>query len=140
MDKSIDVKAKLQAAGVFWDAKDTSSQFSGALTCDGKHIELVSSAELVTPNAQLLTEWLNGVLKSASDVVHGFTTQGDCTLLGLQEISNPSHADLPCGSCSWSISDSKRKTSSRLCTTNRGYGDRYDRSFREWNETEKELN
>lgn len=94
MEKNTDVRAKLQVAGVFWDAKDPQSQFSGALSCDGKRIELLSSAELVATDARLVNALLNGTLSSAPDVVHGFTTEGDCTLLGLQEISNPSHAEL----------------------------------------------
>lgn len=93
-NESITVNARLRATGVFWDAKNPDQRFSATLTCDGRYIELVSAAELVTPDVRLLNNWLNGVLEEAPDVIHGFTTQGDCTLLGVQAFNDPSHADL----------------------------------------------
>jgi integrase len=43
------LRSRLQVEGVFWDATRPDDKFSGTLSCDGKHLELVTRAELYTP-------------------------------------------------------------------------------------------
>jgi len=80
--------------GVFWDATCPDGKFPGTLTCDGKHIELVTRAELVTPEPSMIL----GIAQSpAPDIVHGYTSIGECTLIGFHEIGSPGRLDMGSG-------------------------------------------
>jgi hypothetical protein len=86
-----DLRSHLQLQGVFWDALKPDAKFAGVLSCDGRRIELQTFAELVTPDISFLITNPETVL----DVVHGFTSEGECTLVGLQELSAPGLVDFP---------------------------------------------
>jgi hypothetical protein len=76
---------------IFWDASRPEKTFSGIVNSDGQHIEFNTAAELVNPESLLL----NSDQGRVPDIVHGFTTQGPCTLVGLHELSAPGLADFP---------------------------------------------
>jgi hypothetical protein len=95
MDKMLDVRARLQVPGVFWEPTKTESRFSGSIICDGNQIEFVTCAELINPDLSFLRASLGEERSPAPDIVHGFTTRGECTLIGLQERTGDSLADLP---------------------------------------------
>ncbi len=80
--------------GVFWDATRPDDKFPGTLSCDGKHLELVTRAELVTREA---SQMFGFEQSPAPDVVHGYTSIGDCTLIGFQEIGSPGRLDMGTG-------------------------------------------
>jgi hypothetical protein len=88
------LRSRLQVEGVFWDATRPDDKFSGTLSCDGKHLELVTRAELYTPEPSQIF----GLEQSpAPDIVHGYTSIGDCTLIGFQEIGSPGRLDIGTG-------------------------------------------
>lgn len=94
MDEKFELHSKFQLEGVFWDAAKPEDKFAGTLSCDGKRLELVTRAELVTPTPAML---MGTDEASAPDVVHGFTVKGDCTIIGLQQIDAPGLIDYPRG-------------------------------------------
>ena len=90
MDEKFDLYSKSQLEGVFWDAARPDDKFAGTLSCDGKRLEFVTRAELVTPTPAMLMGTDDA---SVPDVVHGFTVKGDCTIIGLQQINTPGLLD-----------------------------------------------
>ena len=90
MDEKFELHSKFQLEGVFWDAARPDDKFAGTLSCDGKRLELVTRAELVTPTPAML---MGTDEASVPDVVHGFTVKGDCTIVGLQQINTPGLLD-----------------------------------------------
>lgn len=93
MDENLDLRSKFQVEGVFWDATKPDEQFPGTLSCDGKDLELVTRAELVRPDLSFL-----GLDQApAPDIVHGYTSKGDCTLIGLHELESPGLLDFQSG-------------------------------------------
>src|SRR5256885_15936483 len=82
--------SKFQLEGVFWDATSPDDKFAGTLSCDGKRLELVTRAELVTPTPAMFMETDEAPVP---DIVHGFTSNGDCTIIGLQQINTPGLLD-----------------------------------------------
>lgn len=90
MDEKFGLYSKFQLEGVFWDAARPDETFAGTLSCDGKRLELVTRAELVTPSPAML---MGTDEASVPDVVHGFTVKGDCTIIGLQQINTPGLLD-----------------------------------------------
>ena len=88
------LRSRLQAEGVFWDTARPDDKFAGTLSCDGKRLELVTRAELYTPEPSQIF----GLEQSpAPDIVHGYTSIGDCTLIGFQEIGSPGRLDMGTG-------------------------------------------
>jgi hypothetical protein len=49
MEEDLLLRSKFQTEGVFWDATKPAEKFSGTLSRDSKHLELVTRAELVKP-------------------------------------------------------------------------------------------
>lgn len=94
MDEKFELYSKFQLEGVFWDAAKPNDKFAGTLSCDGKRLELVTRAELVTPTPAML---MGADETSVPDVMHGFTVKGDCTIVGLQHINTPGLLDYPRG-------------------------------------------
>jgi hypothetical protein len=94
MDEKFELHSKFQLEGVFWDAANPDDKFAGTLSCDGKRLELVTRAELVTPTPAML---MGADETSVPDVMHGFTVKGDCTIVGLQRINTPGLLDYPKG-------------------------------------------
>ena len=90
MDEKFELHSKFQLEGVFWDAARPDDKFAGTLSCDGKRLELVTRAELVTPTPAML---MGTDEASVPDIVHGFTVKGDCTIVGLQQINTPGLLD-----------------------------------------------
>ena len=93
MDKKFSLRSKVQLEGVFWDAAKPDVKFSGTLNSDGKHLELVTRAELVKPEPS----FLGFDQASSPDIVHGYTQGGECTLIGLQEVESPGRLDFETG-------------------------------------------
>jgi len=94
MKDKFTLRSRLRVEGVFWDVTRPDDKFSGTLSCDGKHLELVTRAELVRPDPSQIF----GFEQSPPfEVVHGFTSIGECTLIGFQEIGNPGLLDLGTG-------------------------------------------
>lgn len=91
MDDKFHLRSRLEVEGVFWDASRADDKFSGTLSCDGKRLELVTRAELVTPKP---SQMLSFEQSPAPDIVHGYTSIGNCTLVGLQEIGSPGRLDM----------------------------------------------
>jgi hypothetical protein len=83
MKKKFDLGSRFQAEGVFWDVAHPDEGSSGTLSCNGRHIELVTRAELVTPEPSMI---LGTEQSPESDVVHGYARIGECTVTGFQEI------------------------------------------------------
>jgi len=94
MDEKFTLRSPFRAEGVFWDATRPGEKFSGTLSCDGRHLELVTRAELVTPEP---SEMFGFQQSPAPDIVHGHTSIGDCTLIGFQEIGSPGRIDMGTG-------------------------------------------
>jgi hypothetical protein len=94
MDERFRLRSKLQWEGVFWDAAKPEDKFAGTLSSDGKHLELVTRAELVTPEPSM---FLGLDQTPVPDIVHGYTSNGECTLIGLQEIESPGLLDFGSG-------------------------------------------
>ncbi|SRR6266496_4246067 len=92
MDEKFELQSKFQLEGVFWDAARPDDKFAGTLSSNGKRLELVTRAELVTPTPAM---FMGTDEASVPDVVHGFTSNGDCTIIGLQQIDTPGLLDYP---------------------------------------------
>ena len=90
LDEKCELHSKFQLEGVFWDAASPDKKFAGTLSCDGKRLELVTRAELVTPTPAM---FMGTDEAPVPDVVHGFTVKGDCTIIGLQQINTPGLLD-----------------------------------------------
>ena len=91
MATSYDLRSRLQLHGLFWDPGKPDSRFAAVLSCDGRRIELQTSAEMVVVDLSFLNRHPDEVL----DIIHGFTSEGDCTLIGLHEMSAPALVDIP---------------------------------------------
>jgi hypothetical protein len=94
MKEKFTLRSRLRVEGVFWDATRPDDKFSGTLSCDGEHLELVTRAELVRPEPSQI---FGSEQSPPPEVVHGFTSIGECTLIGFQEIGNPGLLDLGTG-------------------------------------------
>jgi len=94
MDEKFDLHSKFQWEGVFWDATKPDEKFAGTLSSDGKDLELVARAELVTPTPAM---FMGTDEAPAPDIVHGYTSNGDCTISGLQQIDTPGHLNYATG-------------------------------------------
>lgn len=84
--EKFDLQSRIRWEGVFWDAVRPDEKVSGTLASDGKHIELTTRAELVTPTPAM---FMGTDEAPAPDIMHGLTSQGHCTLIGLQQIDAP---------------------------------------------------
>lgn len=85
------LRSRFHLSGVFWDAFKPEFKFSAIISSNGRYVEFQTSAELVEPNESFLT----ASSASAPDIVHGYITEGECTLIGLQEMSAPGLIDFP---------------------------------------------
>jgi len=94
MDEKFSLDSKFQWEGVFWDAAKPDDKFSGTLSSDGKHLELVTRAELVKPE---LSMFMAVGQVPEPDIVHGYTNNGECTLAGFKEIESPGRLDFGSG-------------------------------------------
>jgi len=81
MNDKFDLRSKVQFEGVFWNASRPDDKFSGTLSFDGRNIELITRAEMVkaTPSA-----FIGADEAPVPDIVHGYTSNGECTLIGFQ--------------------------------------------------------
>jgi hypothetical protein len=94
MKDKFNLRSRLKVEGVFWDATSPDDNFPGTLTCDGQHMELVTRAELVTPEPSMIL----GIKQDpAPEIMHGYTSIGECTLIGFQEIGSPGRLDMGSG-------------------------------------------
>ncbi len=93
MDQKFSLNSQIHWEGVFWDRGKPDEQFAGTLSSDGRHLELITRAELVKPDLS----FLEPNRASAPDIVHGYTSAGDCTVIGLREIENPGLLDFGSG-------------------------------------------
>src|SRR6267154_1259034 len=87
MPHQYDFNSRFETDGIFWSTSDPAKTFAAHLTVDEKRIKLLPAAELVGP--EKLFPQLNE--EAVSGVIHGYTTVGQCTLVGLQDIGSPSH-------------------------------------------------
>jgi ApeA N-terminal domain 1 len=94
MNDKFDLRSKVQFEGVFWDASRPDDKFSGTLSCDGRNIELITRAEMVKPTP---LAFIGGDESPVPDIVHGYTSNGECTLIGFQAMGNPGLLDFESG-------------------------------------------
>jgi hypothetical protein len=87
------LKSKFELEGVFWLPDSADEKFPAHLSC-GENLELTTGAVLSEVNLRS-PERLFGLQQplQAQSVLHGITNEGICTLLGLQEVGNPSLVD-----------------------------------------------
>ncbi len=75
------LRSRFEAEGIFWPSNNPHARFSARLISTKRSIELAVAAESAGP--ERLFPSPNDEL--APDVMHGYTTIGKCTLMGLQE-------------------------------------------------------
>jgi len=86
-----DLQSLFEADGILWPATDPSRVFSAHLISGKKRIEISRAAEIGGPEQFLADDDLG------TSVLHGSTTLGPCTLIGLQNLSAPKYLDGPTG-------------------------------------------
>jgi ApeA N-terminal domain 1 len=80
------LRSRFEADGVFWMPASPQAKFSAHLSARGKLIELRMAAEIAGPQ-----QLFPGRDTAISGVLHGYTTVGTCTLIGVQEHGGVRH-------------------------------------------------
>jgi hypothetical protein len=84
------LQSRFEADGVFWPADNKNSTFSAHLSAGPKRIEISRAAEVGGPERFFDDE-------AGASVLHGSTTLGPCTLIGLQSLGAPKSLHGPTG-------------------------------------------
>src|SRR5216684_4378680 len=79
------IHSHLMTEGIFWGAGTPDHRFSAHLDSNRRGIELTVAPELGGPARLFPTK---NEPTYPLDVVHGLTTHGPCTLLGLHQLSS----------------------------------------------------
>ena len=93
--KKYHLRSRLQLDGVFWDPAKPETRFSATIRNTGRHLEFQTSAEWAEPRESLLATLMTPGSEPVPDILHGYTTEGECTLIGFQEMSAPGLIDFP---------------------------------------------
>jgi hypothetical protein len=80
MSSRYDLQSRFEADGIFWPANDKGKVFSAHLSVGQRRIEISKAAEMGGPEQFLADDDLG------TSVLHGATTLGPCTLIGLQSL------------------------------------------------------
>jgi hypothetical protein len=88
------LRSALRLDGVFWDPAKPETKFSGSIRSTGRYLKFQTSAVLVEPSESSMTTLLMPGSEPAPHILHGYTTEGECTLFRLQEMPAPGLIDL----------------------------------------------
>ena len=92
MSERVQIDAKVDFYGAFWQPDDPSNVFTGRLARAGKFLVLTTSPEykrkLDLPADFILTD-----KRETIEVLHGFTTEGPCSFLALQSTNRGGRTD-----------------------------------------------
>ena len=83
MSKKFTLQAPIDLYGAFWRPEEPDKIITGRLSRDGKFLVLTTSP-VYKRALDLPTDFLLGDEHERIDILHGFTTEGPCSLLGLQ--------------------------------------------------------
>jgi hypothetical protein len=83
MAKTLDLNSPVRTAGVFWQPEHPEKKFSGYLTSDRRKLQLLVAAEYSKLDPSTLFRRTTG--SETPDLLHGFTSLGPCTLVGLYD-------------------------------------------------------
>lgn len=89
------LRSALKLNGVFWDPAKPETRFSATIKSTGRYLEFQTSAESVAPGESFHMLFLTSSSEHVPKILHGYTTAGECTLIGFQEMSAPGLIDFP---------------------------------------------
>jgi hypothetical protein len=79
------VNSKFRIEGVFWNPEKADDRFAATLIRGGPFIELETAAQIVGPENMFAWD------KPSSALLHGLTTEGICTLIGIHHVTRPGY-------------------------------------------------